>query len=160
MESRNNEAALSKHYASTDGRLWAHNSSPALVRRLRKPRAEKPWTGKLADGREITKQDLSEILKANELWEDSQGKEGQRADLSNANLNGVKLGKVRVNFANLSKISLSNANLSPGFSNGYRPERRQPGAGRSRRNKLLGLRSEWSKLQRCQFERGRNNRSK
>ena len=85
---------------------------PARGQEPQKIETKKPWIGKLATGREITKQDLSEILKANDLWEDSQGKEGQLADLSNANLNGVKLGKVRVNFANLSRISLSNANLS------------------------------------------------
>jgi len=38
---------------------------PAIAKEAKKAGPEKPWTGKLADGREITQPELVEILKAN-----------------------------------------------------------------------------------------------
>ncbi len=50
-----------------------------------------PWTGKLADGRIITQADLDQILQAHALWLKSGRKEGQRANLSGADLNNANL---------------------------------------------------------------------
>jgi len=60
---------------------------------------EKEWTGKLADGRIITKEDLSKILEEHGKWVASEGKEGQRADLSRAKLRGADLWRADLRWA-------------------------------------------------------------
>ena len=53
----------------------------ALAQETKETETKKPWTGKLADGREITQADLDQILQAHALWLRSEGKEGQQAEL-------------------------------------------------------------------------------
>jgi hypothetical protein len=72
---------------------------------------QKPWTGKLKDGRVITQADLDQILQAHIQWLRSDGKEGQRADLSGADLFMANLSEVHLDKADLSKADLSRANL-------------------------------------------------
>jgi uncharacterized protein YjbI with pentapeptide repeats len=87
---------------------------------------KKPWTGKLAGGREITQDDLDQILQAHDLWLNSKGKEGQRADLEAANLIaayliganlsgawlfGANLSGAELQLADLRRAELSGANL-------------------------------------------------
>lgn len=86
--------------------------SPALGKETQKTEPGKPWTGTLADGREITKQDLDEILKGSKLYGESCGEKGQWADLSNANLNRVNLSGVFLLYVRLSNTSLDHACLS------------------------------------------------
>ncbi len=82
---------------------------------------KKPWTGKLADGQEITQADLDRILQAHALWIESKGKEGQRANLSEAILSYANLSGARRNLSggrffvpevNLSGADLLGANLT------------------------------------------------
>ena len=44
----------------------------------------KPWTGKTADGKIITKEDLAHILSNHKKWLETQGKKGERVILSRA----------------------------------------------------------------------------
>jgi len=90
---------------------------PAFGQEAKEAEPQKPWTGKLADGREITQPELVEILKANprrifnysikyqkypsDLW----------IDLSNADLNRVNLSGVFSQYVNVNKASLYAANL-------------------------------------------------
>ncbi len=67
--------------------------TPAFGQGTQKTEPQKPWTGKSKDGRVMTKDDLAKILQAHILWEDSLGKEGQKADLSGTDLSGADLKK-------------------------------------------------------------------
>ena len=70
----------------------------------------------------ITEEELREILEQHKLWLDSNGKEGERADLFDANLTGANLYGVdltradltgaNLRFANLYRAKLYGANLS------------------------------------------------
>ncbi len=62
--------------------------------------------------REITAGKLSKILKEHKRWCDTFGKEGKRADLSNANLSGANLRGADLSCADLSEADLSRADLS------------------------------------------------
>jgi len=98
--------------------LWLLCLAPASSENL--------WTGKLLDGRVITRADLDQILQEHSLWLKSDKKEGKiaslsganlsRADLSGANLSGAKLvGAYLIGDlvgANLSGAYLRGANLS------------------------------------------------
>lgn len=86
--------------------LWLWLLCFATASAQEKPQ-EKPWTGKLKDGRVITEADLRQILQDHELWLKSNEKQGMMADLSYANLSGAKLLE-----ANLSGTMLLGANLS------------------------------------------------
>jgi len=86
--------------------------SPVLGQETPKAGIKKPWTGKLADGREITKGDLDKILQAHILWVRTFGREGQRADLHRAELSESDLSGAILNKANLSGANLVLANLS------------------------------------------------
>lgn len=61
--------------------------------------------------RQITKEELKIILEAHKIWLKSNGKEGERADLSNTNLYGVNLPGVNLKRANLKKAYLRRAYL-------------------------------------------------
>lgn len=73
---------------------------------------EQPRTGTLADGRVITKDDLDRILGEHQLWLESGGKQGKRADLSGAKLNHADLYSAILAFANLKGAELIDINLS------------------------------------------------
>ena len=60
--------------------LWLFNLCPAFGQEKEKA-LEKPWTGRLADGRLITEADLDQILQEQKLWKESDGKKGKRANL-------------------------------------------------------------------------------
>ncbi|MFU2208966.1 pentapeptide repeat-containing protein [Solidesulfovibrio sp. C21] len=96
--------------------VWAGGEKP-----------QQPWTGKLADGTVITKEDLQKRLEKHKKWLETEGKEGMRLDLSSANLVGAYLPWADLSRAdllgadfycaflfnaNLSKANLSEANLS------------------------------------------------
>jgi len=81
------------------------------------PRALRP-----DEVRKITKADLKQILRNHELWEETSGKQGEKANLSKvdlnranlrgANLRGADLSDADLSGADLSKADLSEANLS------------------------------------------------
>lgn len=83
----------------------------ARAQETKETETKKPWTGKLADGRVITKADLDQILQAHSLWLKSEGKEGQRADLSGARLEKAELSRASFYKANLPRANLSGAKL-------------------------------------------------
>ena len=60
---------------------------------------------------QYTQNELNEILTEHDLYLRTDGKEGQRADLSNAYLSGVDLRDANLCNANLSEADLSEANL-------------------------------------------------
>ena len=67
--------------------------------------------------REISSEELREILEAHKLWLESREEEGRRADLTGADLSkidltGAFLGTVNLSGANLSGVNLIKANLS------------------------------------------------
>jgi uncharacterized protein YjbI with pentapeptide repeats len=76
---------------------------------------EKEWTGKLADGTIITEEDLREILRKHEQWVETNGKEGQQANLSGADLRKVNLSEAFLIDADLSKAELQEANLAKAY---------------------------------------------
>ncbi len=89
--------------------LWLLALAPAYSQ-VKEP--AKPWTGKLADGRVITKQDLDKILQDHVRWL-GRGKKGEgRANLSKAKLWKANLSKAHLFKANLSGAYLLEANLS------------------------------------------------
>ena len=59
--------------------------------------------------KEISREELNEILKKHKLW--LQGKGGKRADLSEADLRYINLRFANLKHANLNKANLRNANL-------------------------------------------------
>ena len=63
--------------------------------------------------REISKEELAQILEAHRKWVESEGKEGERADLSRANLQKAHLFR-----ANLEGASLGGANLREAYLQG------------------------------------------
>jgi len=84
---------------------------PAFAQEAKKAEPQKPWTGKLADGRMITMADLDQILQAHALWLQSEGKEGKQANLSEANLKKADLSRANLEKANISHSNLCEANL-------------------------------------------------
>ena len=52
---------------------------------------KEPWKGKLSDGTEITESELNAIIKKHEKWLKSERREGERADLSKADLRNVNI---------------------------------------------------------------------
>jgi uncharacterized protein YjbI with pentapeptide repeats len=60
----------------------------------------------------ISRLELEELVQLHELWVNSGGEEGQRADLSNANLDRADLAGVKLPGANLQKANLAGAILS------------------------------------------------
>jgi len=88
--------------------LWLLALAPALAQE--KPH-EKPWTGKLADGRVITKADLDQILQEHSFWLEGDLKKGKKADLSEALLVYVNLSGAHLSIANLSGAFLAGTNL-------------------------------------------------
>jgi tetratricopeptide (TPR) repeat protein len=61
--------------------------------------------------REITVSELSKILKEHKRWTDTDGDEGEEANLRGANLNDADLSGANLSDADLSGATLSNANL-------------------------------------------------
>jgi len=90
--------------------------------------------------RDVSPNELKEILEAHRKWEESEGKEGEGANLSVANLQeadlrGANLQNALLIGANLQKAILYGANLRGGRTDrgqppGGRPERGQPPGGR------------------------------
>lgn len=62
--------------------------------------------------KEISKQQLDEILKNHKIWLKSNGKHGKRGDLSHKNLNSLKLSKLNLSGINLSYSNLVGTDLS------------------------------------------------
>jgi uncharacterized protein YjbI with pentapeptide repeats len=69
------------------------------------------WSGKLADGSVIAKQDLSKIIDSHNIWLNSNEKDGERADLSETDLKEVDLQGVILRKANFSSANLEKANF-------------------------------------------------
>lgn len=88
--------------------LWLLGLAPAYGQEKKPP--EKPWTGKLADGRVITRGDLGQILKDHKRWVEHPTK-GKRAKLSGATLSGAKLSGAKLILADLSGADLTKADL-------------------------------------------------
>ncbi len=63
--------------------------------------------------REVSPEELAKILEAHRKWVESEGKEGERANLYRANLQRADLRE-----ANLQRADLSNANLEEAFLGG------------------------------------------
>src|SRR5208282_4329829 len=88
--------------------LWLLGLAPAYGQEKTPP--EKPWTGKLANGRVITRDELSQILKDQYLWRESHDKE-MWAALSKADLSGADLSGAMLSYANLFMTKLIGAQL-------------------------------------------------
>ena len=69
------------------------------------------WTGKLEDETVINKYDLSKILDEHKKWIETEGKEGQQADLFGADLSSAYLSPIDLSGAKLIKANLSDADL-------------------------------------------------
>jgi hypothetical protein len=95
------EAALVKHTAPRFSCSYPPDPFPRPRSGAPVNRNQETWTGKLANGREITQADLKRIVQAHALWLESEGKKGKRADLSYANLTEADMRQ-----ANLSKAIL------------------------------------------------------
>ncbi len=65
----------------------------------------------MAELREIGPEQLKEILEEHRKWVESDGKEGERADLREANLRGVNLHEANLQGAYMIKADLQEANL-------------------------------------------------
>ncbi len=61
--------------------------------------------------RDVSPNELKEILEAHRKWVESEGKEGERADLSKANLTEADLSKANLTEANLYQANLTQAKL-------------------------------------------------
>lgn len=61
--------------------------------------------------REVTPDELAEILERHKLWLDTEGEEGERADLQEANLRGANLQRADLQRANLQEADLRGAYL-------------------------------------------------
>ena len=65
----------------------------------------------MAELREITQDELKEILEQHRKWVESEGEEGEKADLRVANLQEADLFDANLQEANLSRANLWGANL-------------------------------------------------
>ena len=74
--------------------------------------AEKPWTGRTANGAIITKEELARILVKHKRWLQTQKREGERADLSGADLREADLREADLSESDISGTNLMKANLS------------------------------------------------
>jgi len=61
--------------------------------------------------REVSPEELAKILEAHRKWVESEGKEGERADLSGANLSGAYLFRANLQWAPLREANLQGAEL-------------------------------------------------
>ncbi len=61
--------------------------------------------------REVSPKKLAKILEAHRKWVESEGKEGERADLSGANLSGAYLFRANLQWAPLREANLQGAEL-------------------------------------------------
>lgn len=94
--------------------LWLLGLAPASSQ---EKLTNKPWTGKLEDGRVITEKKMKKILQSHELWLESHGKKGElawlwKADLAGAPISGIKIGSANLSWADLEEANLSGAYLS------------------------------------------------
>jgi uncharacterized protein YjbI with pentapeptide repeats len=62
--------------------------------------------GTQTEYREISKEELKKILEEHEKWVESNGKEGKKANLNRADLQGVNLPKANLQDANLGEANL------------------------------------------------------
>jgi hypothetical protein len=85
---------------------------PAFAQQPPKAETQKPWTGMLRHGQVVTRNDLDQILREYALWRKSNGRKGQRVNLSRADLRGADLSGAWLVEANLSGAWLHEANLS------------------------------------------------
>ncbi len=74
-------------------------------------RGQEKWTWKDLEGKTRTRADLDKILEEHILWTKSNQKQGNRADLSGANLRGANLSGVTLSGAILTDVNLSHADL-------------------------------------------------
>ena len=58
--------------------------------------------------KEYTKEKLNEIVRLNKLYNDTDGKEGKKADLEGSNLSGADLSGADLSGANLEDADLTN----------------------------------------------------
>jgi uncharacterized protein YjbI with pentapeptide repeats len=72
---------------------------------------QKEWTGKLRDGKILTKNSLKNILADHKKWLETNRKEGKRAYLIRADLRGANLREADLSEADLRGADLSGANL-------------------------------------------------
>ncbi len=79
-----------------------------LNENVEEPQDEAPDTPVL---RQVSPEDLQRILEAHRKWVESKGKEGERADLSRANLQEANLRSANLQEANLRSANLQGANL-------------------------------------------------
>jgi len=104
--------------------------SLALAQETKETKTKKPWTGKLADGREINRADLDRFLHAHALWLHRVYEEGKQAGpssaelagaalfgagLRGADLRGANLSRAYLGRADLSKAHLGGANLKKAY---------------------------------------------
>jgi len=76
------------------------------------PKEEQQNTDKTqAEYREIPKEELNPILEKHKKWVETDGKEGERADLRKANLSDANLKNAELSKANFEKAELSNVNF-------------------------------------------------
>ena len=80
--------------------VWLMWFSPCLGQEEKAQRV-KPWSGKWADGRVMTRANLDQILREHRLWLERDEKQGKRAFLWEADLSGAKLGGANLSGANL-----------------------------------------------------------
>ncbi len=96
---------------STHGQESADSTKPnSTVQDQEK--VEKEWTGMRYDGSILTRADLDEILRKHKLWVETDKREGERANLTDAYLIDANLSGVNLNGADLIRANLTYANLS------------------------------------------------
>ncbi|MCH7635750.1 MAG: pentapeptide repeat-containing protein, partial [Proteobacteria bacterium] len=76
------------------------------------PDQAEPEEAESVELRQVSEDELKEILEAHEKWLGSNEKEGQRADLFRANLQGADLLSANLQGANLGGANLQEAELS------------------------------------------------
>ncbi len=77
--------------------------------------AEPAYDGPQDEGselRDVSEEELKQILEAHKKWCETDRMEGERADLGNANLQGADLFAAKLQEANLRSAKLQEANLS------------------------------------------------
>lgn len=72
---------------------------------------ERQWTGKRADGSVITRAEFDEILRLHSLWVETDGENGRRANLIEADLHGAFLNEAGLRAAYLRRADLRGADL-------------------------------------------------
>jgi hypothetical protein len=82
------------------------------LQQLNAQQKETGWTWKDGDGNTHTRAELDTILKEHDLWVKSQGKLGQRADLTDANLNKADLTDANLQAAIINGVDMSETDMT------------------------------------------------